>query len=54
MMSLGLIYFVFLPSILTTPLAGRIVRMFGARTALWSGLGVALLGLPLLVGPSLP
>lgn len=54
MMSLGLIYFVFLPSIFTTPLAGRIVQMFGARIALWIGLSVAMLSLPLLLAQNLP
>ena len=49
MMSVGIVYFVFLPSILLTPQAGRIVARFGTRAALWAGLGVALLGLPLLV-----
>lgn len=49
MMSLGLVYFVFLPSILTTPFAGRIVLWFGARIAMWLGLGVAMLSLPLLI-----
>lgn len=49
MMSLGFVYFVFLPSILTTPLAGRIVELFGARIAIWFGLGAAMLSLPLLI-----
>lgn len=49
MMSLGLVYFVFLPSILTTPLAGRMVQLFGARISIWLGLGVAMLSLPLLI-----
>jgi predicted MFS family arabinose efflux permease len=53
MMQLGLIYFVFLPSIVTTPLAGRAVSSLGVRTALWGGLAVAGLGLPLLVRPAL-
>jgi MFS transporter, YNFM family, putative membrane transport protein len=53
-MSLGLVYFVFLPSIFTTPLAGRVVGMFGARTAIWLGLGVAMLSLPLMLAQSLP
>jgi len=53
MMSLGLVYFVFLPSILTTPLAGRVVQLFGARTAIWFGLAVAMLGLPLLLSDHL-
>jgi MFS transporter, YNFM family, putative membrane transport protein len=46
---LGLVYLVFLPSILTTPLAGRIVPRIGPRAALLGGLGTALLGLPLLL-----
>ncbi len=54
MMSLGLVYFVFLPSIFTTPLAGRVVAAFGARTAMWFGLSVAMLSLPLLLAQSLP
>lgn len=54
MMSLGLVYFVFLPSIFTTPLAGRIVQTFGARLAIWFGLSVAMLSLPLLLAPSFP
>ncbi len=54
MMSLGLVYFVFLPSIFTTPLAGRIVEAFGARIAIWFGLAVAMLSLPLLLAQSLP
>lgn len=49
MMSLGLVYFVFLPSIITTPFAGKVVQLFGARTAIWFGLGVAMLSLPLLI-----
>jgi hypothetical protein len=32
-MALGFVYFVFLPSILTTPLAGRAVARRGARRA---------------------
>jgi MFS transporter, YNFM family, putative membrane transport protein len=52
-MQLGLVYLVFLPSIVTTPLAGRAVRRFGTRPALWGALAVAGLGLPLLLAPSL-
>src|SRR5215213_9222210 len=52
-MTLGFVYFVFLPSIATTLLAGRVVQRFGTRPALWGGLGVAAAGLPLLVSPSL-
>ena len=53
MMSLGLIYFVFLPSIVTTLGAGAVVRRWGARSTLWGALALAALGLPLLVVPVL-
>jgi predicted MFS family arabinose efflux permease len=46
MQSLGLVYFVFAPSIVTTPLAGRAVARFGARPTLWASLAVAILALP--------
>jgi predicted MFS family arabinose efflux permease len=48
------VYFVFLPSVLTTPLAGRAVQRFGTRPTFWGALGVAGAGLPLLLAPSLP
>ena len=54
MMTLGFIYFVFLPSIVTTPLAGTLAKKVGRKPALWGALLVAVLGLPLLVVPSLP
>jgi len=54
MMSLGLVYFVFAPSILTTPLAGRMVQAFGPRTAIWFGLSTAMLSLPLLLAKDFP
>jgi predicted MFS family arabinose efflux permease len=54
MMALGFVYFVFLPSVLTTPLAGRAVQRFGTRPTFWGALGVAGAGLPLLLAPSLP
>jgi predicted MFS family arabinose efflux permease len=54
MMQVGFAYFVFLPSILTTPLAGLLVRRVGARPGAWAALGTALLGMPLLLLPSLP
>ena len=38
-MALGFVYFVFLPSIVTTPLAGRVVARFGTRPTLWASLG---------------
>jgi YNFM family putative membrane transporter len=53
-MTLGFVYFVFLPSIATTPLAGHAVKRFGARATFWGALAVAGLGLPLLILPSLP
>jgi predicted MFS family arabinose efflux permease len=53
MMELGFVYLVFLPSIITTPLAGRAVRVLGTQKAIWGGLGAAGIGLPLLVVPNL-
>ena len=53
-MSLGLVYFVFLPSIFTTPLAGRAVARIGTRATFLGALAIALIGLPLLVLPYLP
>jgi YNFM family putative membrane transporter len=53
MMRVGFAYFVFLPAIVTTPLAGGAVRRFGTRPALWASLLTALAGLPLLVLPQL-
>ena len=48
-MQLGFVYFVFLPSIVTTVLAGWTVRRLGTRPALWGALGLAAAGLPLLL-----
>jgi len=53
MMTLGAIYFVFLPSIFTTPLAGNAVARFGVKRTMWGGLAVAAIGLPLLLAPDL-
>src|SRR6185369_2679773 len=52
-MSLGLVYFVFAPSMVTTPLAGRIANRFGPRPSFWGSLGLACAGLPLLLVPHL-
>ena len=52
-MSVGFVYFVFLPSIFTTPLAGRAVARFGTRPTFWGSLGLAGAGLPLLLLPNL-
>jgi MFS transporter, YNFM family, putative membrane transport protein len=49
MMSVGLVYFVFVPSVFTTPFAGYLVRRIGVRPAFLSGILVALAGLPLLL-----
>ena len=53
-MSLGLVYFVFLPSIFTTPIAGRVAQRFGTRPTMWMGLGLAFAGLPLLLTANFP
>ena len=54
MMSVGFVYFVFLPSIITTPLAGRVSARIGTREALWAGLALALVGLAEVLTSSLP
>lgn len=53
-MALGFVYFVFVPSIVTTPLAGRVVARCGTRPTLWAALAVAGAGLPLLLVAHLP
>jgi predicted MFS family arabinose efflux permease len=53
MMGVGFVYFVFLPSILTTLLAGKAVALFGTRPPLWGGLVIAALGLPLMLSSHL-
>jgi predicted MFS family arabinose efflux permease len=53
MMQIGFVYLVFLPSILTTPLAGALVGRIGTRRAMWGALVVALVGLPLLIASRL-
>jgi len=52
-MALGLVYFVFLPALVTTPLAGRAIERFGTRRAFRASLAIAILGLPLLLLPHL-
>jgi MFS transporter, YNFM family, putative membrane transport protein len=52
-MSLGFVYFVFAPALITTPLAGRGVARFGAARSFRVALALAGIGLPLLVLPSL-
>jgi predicted MFS family arabinose efflux permease len=53
-MALGLVYLVFLPACLTTPLAGRAVERFGVRAGSWGAFAVALAGVTLLVAARLP
>jgi predicted MFS family arabinose efflux permease len=53
-MSLGLVYVVFLPSVLSTPFAGRAAARYGTRATFWAALAVAGAGLPLLLLPVLP
>ena len=48
-MSLGLVYFVFLPSLISTPLAGRAVARIGTQRTVVLALAVAGAGLPLLL-----
>jgi YNFM family putative membrane transporter len=52
-MSLGLVYVVFLPAVVTTLLAGRAVLAFGTRPAFWGAIALALLGLPPLLSGNL-
>ena len=52
-MQLGFVYFVFLPSIVTTLLAGRAVLRYGTRPTLWGALALAGVGLPLILSPNL-
>lgn len=53
-MALGVVYLVFLPSLLITPLAGRAAALLGARATVRGALAAALAGLPLLVLSGLP
>ncbi|WP_298874741.1 MFS transporter [uncultured Bradyrhizobium sp.] len=49
MMNLGLVYFVFLPSVMTTLFAGRVASLIGTRPTIWGALAIAGLGLPLML-----
>ncbi|CUT10837.1 4hydroxybenzoate transporter [Bradyrhizobium sp.] len=53
MMDLGLVYFVFLPSVVTTLLAGRVASRLGTRPTIWGSLAIAGIGLPLMLAPHL-
>lgn len=48
MMTLGTVYFVFLPSIFTTAQAGNLAVRIGLRQAVWLGLGLAVAGVALM------
>lgn len=52
-MALGLVYFVFLPSMATTPVAGRVTARFGAPLTAPASLAVAVAGLVMLLSSSL-
>jgi len=52
-MELGFVYFVFLPSMVTTLLAGRVARVFGTRATMWGALALAGIGLLLLLSTNL-
>ena len=52
-MELGFVYLVFLPSIVTTLLAGKAVARFGTQPAIWGALAVAALGLALMLSSHL-
>jgi MFS transporter, YNFM family, putative membrane transport protein len=52
-MGLGFVYFVFLPSTVTTPLAGKVAGRFGVQVTIRASLLLALAGLPLLLTANL-
>lgn len=52
-MALGAVYFVFLPALVTTPLAGHAVRRLGTRPVFLGSLVLAGAGLPLVLAASL-
>jgi predicted MFS family arabinose efflux permease len=53
MMDLGFVYFVFAPSVFTTLMAGTVAARIGTRPTIWGALGVAALGLPLMLASHL-
>jgi predicted MFS family arabinose efflux permease len=53
MMDLGFVYFVFAPSVVTTLMAGTVAARIGTRPTIWGALGVATLGLPLMLSSHL-
>ncbi|MBX4960980.1 MFS transporter [Rhizobium binae] len=53
-MALGLVYLVFLPSIVTTPFAGKLASHVGSKAAIVLTLAMAVLGLVALLSTNLP
>ena len=53
MMGLGFVYFVFLPSVVSTPFAGGVALRCGTRATCAGALAFAAAGLPLMLLPSL-
>lgn len=51
--ALGLVYFVFVPSLLTTPAAGAAANRFGTRPTFWVSAAISLAALGLLLASSL-
>jgi predicted MFS family arabinose efflux permease len=54
MAALGLVFLVFLPSMVTTPMAGAVARRIGPGAAVTASLGLALAGLAMMLVESLP
>ena len=52
--TLGLVYFVFIPSVFTTPIAGKFARKMGVRLTYWLSSIVSVVGLMCLLFPQLP
>lgn len=48
-MDLGFVYLVFLPAMLTTPIAGRVAARWGIRRSLFAAFGLCIVAAPLLV-----
>ncbi|MEM7527156.1 MAG: MFS transporter [Pseudomonadota bacterium] len=51
--SLGLVYFVFLPAMVTTPMAGELVGRFGSRRLFWGAAAFSVGGVVLTLMPGL-
>lgn len=51
--TLGLVYFVFLPSVFTTPIAGKVASKIGVRETYWMSTIIAVIGLYALISGEL-